>query len=128
MEALFLIGRIIAGLFFLDAARNHFFNLEAVSGYAGSKNIPQPRLAVIVTGILLLAGGLSILTGIVPVLGIVCVAVFLVGVSFKMHAYWKVPDPMARIGERVNFTKNLALLGYTLMLLAIPRPWPLSLG
>lgn len=28
----------------------------------------------------------------------------------------------------VIFTKNMALLGYTLVLLAIPQPWPFSLG
>jgi hypothetical protein len=28
----------------------------------------------------------------------------------------------------VMFTKNMALLGYTLVLLAIPQPWPFSLG
>jgi len=28
------------------------------------------------------------------------------------------------MSEMVNFTKNLALLGGTLMLVAIPEPWP----
>jgi hypothetical protein len=32
-----------------------------------------------------------------------------------------------KIGERVNFLKNGALLGATLMLFALPQPWPVSL-
>jgi hypothetical protein len=30
------------------------------------------------------------------------------------------------MAQQVNFLKNLALLGSTLMFLAIPRPWPYS--
>lgn len=45
-----------------------------------------------------------------------------------MHAVWKVADPQQRMGEQVNFSKNIALLGSLLMFLAIPRPWPMSLG
>jgi hypothetical protein len=33
---------------------------------------------------------------------------------------------MQQINQRVNFQKNLALMGAALMLLAIPRPWPFS--
>ena len=35
---------------------------------------------------------------------------------------------MGRINQRVNFQKNLALLGAALMMLMIPRPWPLGLS
>jgi hypothetical protein len=44
-----------------------------------------------------------------------------------MHQFWKIQDPMARLGELINFQKNLALMGATLMFLVIPQPWPLSL-
>jgi hypothetical protein len=30
--------------------------------------------------------------------------------------------------EMVNFMKNMGLLGLVLMTVAIPRPWPMSLG
>lgn len=33
---------------------------------------------------------------------------------------------MQKMNEQINFMKNMALLGSTLMFLAIPRPWPLS--
>ena len=55
-----------------------------------------------------------------------CIVVFLVPVTFMMHAYWQETDPMQRINQRVNFQKNIALLGAALMLLMIPRPWALS--
>jgi hypothetical protein len=44
-----------------------------------------------------------------------------------MHNYWVETDMMQRINQRVNFQKNIALLGAALMMLMIPKPWPLSL-
>jgi hypothetical protein len=45
-----------------------------------------------------------------------------------MHPYWQETDMMQGINQRVNFQKNIALLGAALLLLFIPRPWPLSLN
>jgi hypothetical protein len=39
-----------------------------------------------------------------------------------------VQDPQMKMAEMVNFLKNMGLIGLLLMLAAIPRPWPLSLG
>lgn len=127
-EITFLVGRIIVGIYFLFNASNHFFQVENMTGYAESKGMPAPKLAVLGSGILLLIGGLSILTGFRPTIGIAALVLFLLVVTFTMHAFWKVEDPMARMGEMINFTKNFALLGSTLMFLAIPQPWTFSLG
>ena len=128
MDVLFLLGRVIVGLYFLMNAYNHFTKTAMMAGYAGSKGVPAPKLAVAGSGVLLLVAGLTLLTGYAPLVGIAAVVLFLLPVSFTMHAFWKVPDPAARMSEQVNFTKNLALLGSALMFLAIPRPWPFSIG
>lgn len=128
MDALFLVGRILVGVFYLMNALNHFRNVDMMSGYAASKGVPAPRAMVQLTGLMLLVGGLSILLGAYPTLGVAVVVVFLVVVAFWMHNFWTVQDPMQRMGEMVNFNKNLALAGSALMFLAIPQPWPLSVG
>lgn len=128
MEVAFLIGRIIVGVYYLFNAINHFTQLQSLSDYARSKGVPAPRLAVVVSGILLLVAGLSILTGFQPTIGVAALVLFFLPVTFTMHAFWKVQDPMARLSERMNFTKNLTLMGSALMFLAIPQPWPFSLG
>ncbi len=128
MDGLFLIGRIVVGLFYLFNAYNHLARTEMLAGYAASKGVPSPRAMVILTGLLLLVGGLSVLFGAYPTLGVTALVVFLVVVAFWMHNFWTVQDPMQRTAEMVNFTKNLALAGSALMFLAIPQPWPLSLG
>lgn len=128
MEVAFLIGRIILGVYYLFNASNHFSRLSMMSGYAASKGVPSPRLFVIVTGILLLVGGVSMLLGVWPVAGVIALVVFFLPVSFIMHNFWAVQEPMAKMLEMVNFTKNMALMGSALMFLAIPTPWPFSLG
>jgi putative oxidoreductase len=123
-----LIGRIIVGGYFLYGAYNHFTNLKMMAGYAKSKGTPAAEFAIGGTGVLLLLGGASLLLGFHPTIGAILLIVFLLGVSFKMHNFWAIKDPGARMMERVNFTKNMALLGLLLMTLSIPRPWPFSIG
>lgn len=121
---LFLVGRIIYGGYFAWSGLGHFMKYGMLSGYAGSKGVPLPGFSVFISGLLLLLGGLGILLGVYPVWSVVFLAIFLVPVSFKMHNFWAVTDPNARMGEVINFTKNMALLGAALMFLAIPAPWP----
>lgn len=126
MDILFLVGRIIFGGYFIFNGLNHFRNLSMLSGYAQSKGTPAPSLAVVVSGVMILLGGLSILLGAYPVVGMVLIMAFLLPVSFVMHNFWAVTDQQMQMADMINFTKNMALVGATLMFLAIPRPWPLS--
>ena len=127
MELVFLIGRLIVGIYYVYSASNHFRKLHAMSGYAESKGIPEPKLAVQFSGVLLLIGGLSFLTGFQPIIGIIALVLFFIPVTFTMHAFWKVEDQRAKMQERVNFNKNIALMGSALMFWAIPPPWVFSL-
>jgi putative oxidoreductase len=128
INILFLIGRIIVGGYFLMAAFNHFTHTGMMAGYAQSKGTPAPKSAVLGTGFLLLLGGLSFLLGYHPTIGTILLVIFLLGVSFKIHAFWLIKEPMARMGEQVNFGKNIAMIGFLLMTLMIYRPWWMSLG
>lgn len=127
MKELFLLGRIVFGGYFVYSCINHLLSSEAMAQYAALKGVPLAEFAVLATGLLILAGGLSIAFGVVPHMGALCIAVFLVGVSPVMHNFWDIADPAQRMAEMINFTKNMALLGGVLMLLGIPRPWPYSL-
>ncbi len=128
MKGLVLVGRIIVGAYYLSSALNHLvFMPGQMAEYAASKGVPLPLLAVIVTGLPLLIGGLSILLGVFPRVGVLALVVFLLPVTFWMHDFWNVADPQMRTVQMVQFLKNLALMGSTLMFLAIPEPWEPSL-
>lgn len=124
----FLIGRILIGGFFIFAGFNHFAQLKMMAGYAKMKGAPAPEAAVGGSGVLLLLGGLSLLLGFHPTIGVILLVLFLVPASFMIHNFWTIKDPQARMGELVNFEKNIAILGLLLMSLLIARPWPMSLG
>ena len=126
-DYVFVLGRIFFGGFFLLGGINHFQNLGMMSGYAASKGVPAAKQGVIVSGLLILIGGLLVILGWHVRIGLAFIVAFLVPVTFLMHNYWIETDMMGRINQRVNFQKNVALLGAALMMLMIPRPWPLSL-
>jgi putative oxidoreductase len=123
-----LIGRIIAGGFFFMNGVNHFAKLNVMAGYAKSKGTFAPALSVGGTGVILLLGGASLLLGYHPTIGAALLVVFLLGVSFSIHNFWAIQEPQAKMMEMVNFMKNMGLVGLVLMTVAIPRPWPMSLG
>jgi putative oxidoreductase len=128
MDVVIMIGRVIYGAFFINAGLDHLRHHAMMTTYAAAKGVPAARAAVALTGLQLLAGGLSIVLGFRPSIGLVLIALFLLPTSFMMHAYWKVPDPAGRRMDRVQFFKNMALLGATLMLFGLPQPWHWSLG
>ena len=128
MEYAFLVGRIILAMYYVMMGAMHFMQLEMMTGYAASKKVPAPKLAIIGSGLLLLIGGLSIGTGIYPLIGIICIVAFLLPVSLMMHNFWAIEDEQMKMAEMTNFMKNMGLMASALMFLAIPTPWVLSLG
>ncbi len=128
MDSLAMLGQIIFGVYFIFNGVNHLTKMEMMSTYASSKGLPSAKAGVVVSGLLLLVGGLSVLLGYRPQWGIAALVVFLVPTTLLMHAFWKEEEPQAKMMEMVNFMKNMALLGALLMMLAIPEPWPLSVG
>ena len=126
-EILFLVGRVLFGGLFLYNGVNHFLNFAATKGYCAYKGVPMPDVAVVVSGLWLIAGGASVVAGVRPDVGLVLIALFLLLVTPKMHDFWTATDPQHRMGEFINFTKNYAMMGAALMMLALPQPWPYSL-
>ncbi len=128
MKALFLIGRIAFGGFFLYNGINHIQQRESMKQYAGAKNVPKPEAAVMASAALLILGGASIIAGVQPNLGALAVVAFLATVSPTMHDFWSVDDPSRRQNEMIHFSKNMALLGAAIALAGVKEPWPASLA
>ena len=127
MEYLFVLGRVLLGGYFILSGINHFKNVQGLAGYARSKGVPMAKEGVLLSGLMMILGGLGVLLGVYIQVSILLLVLFLLVTSLKMHQYWKVTDGMARMGEEINFKKNLALLGALLMLLSLPLPWAFSL-
>ncbi len=126
MKAPFLIGRILFGGFFLYSGINHLRKSREMGPYAESKGVPKGEVAVAVSGIPLVIGGASLLSGVKPKLGAAAILGFLAGVSPVMHGFWRDEDPNERQNNMINFMKNAALAGGALALMGVEEPWEAS--
>ena len=122
MDIILIIGRVLFGGYFIRASYHHFTRVGPMAGYAGARGVPSPKLTVVVTGLLLLLGGLSLLFGMKPFIGGILLLIFLIPVTLVMHSYWIDKDPGMKMGNEVNFYKNIALIGATLIIMT--SPWP----
>lgn len=112
-----MLGRILLGGYFIMMGINHFMKMDMMSGYASSKGVPSPKLAVAITGLMLILGGAGVLSYMYLTWSLWILVAFLFFVSFKMHAFWKEEDPTTKMTEMQNFLKNMALLGALILLL-----------
>jgi uncharacterized membrane protein YphA (DoxX/SURF4 family) len=114
MDWVFLIARIVFAYLFLGSAVAHLTKTADMGGYAATKGIPAAKVMVLVTGVQILVGGLSVLLGVWGDLGSLLLVLFLLGTAFLMHPFWKETEPMGRQMEMVHFNKDLALAGAAL--------------
>lgn len=128
MVTAFVLGRIIFGLYWVYSGVQHFLHHKDNTGYAASKKVPAPAAVNAITGIMMLLGGLAVLLGAWVGVGLALLIIFLVGTLVKMHDFWNETDPMARMMGKIQFTKNLALIGACLMMYGLAQPWIYSLG
>lgn len=127
-----LLGRIVFSLFFIYSGFNHLTKMSGLAQYAAASGVPAPTLSVAVSGVMLLAGGLSILLGVFPRWGAIVLIAFLVPAAVTVHKFWGITDPMMAANQTAHFWKNIALAGACLMIYAFatlyPMRWPYSLG
>ena len=116
MKTTTLVGRILYSLIFLMAVPGHF-KAETIA-YATAQGVPLADLAVPASGLLALVGALSVALGYKARWGALGLIAFLVPVTFTMHNFWTVADPMMHQLQLVMFMKNVALIGTALFFVA----------
>jgi len=115
MTALFWIGRILFSMIFIVSGLNHFMQLGPMAQYAASKGVPAARFATAASGLVILAGGLSILFWWEVSVGAWLLIGFLVAAALVMHDFWAAEDAQVRQTEMAQFMKNVALAGAALV-------------
>jgi uncharacterized membrane protein YphA (DoxX/SURF4 family) len=104
----------------LDALREPQKIAPRVEGFAqkvaGPLGLPQdPELLVRANGAVMAGGGALLATGRLPRLGALAVVGSLVPTTMVGHPFWAEKDPAARKLHRLQFLKNMALLGGLLL-------------
>jgi putative oxidoreductase len=108
------LGRALFVAIFLMSSVGHFS--QQTIGYAAHQGVPLASVAVPISGILSLVGGLSILLGFRARIGAWLLILFLVPVTLMMHNFWAVSDPMMARMQQVMFMKNVSMLGACLLI------------
>jgi putative oxidoreductase len=118
-------GRLFYVAIFLMSGVSHF-TAKPVA-YAAAAGVPFPSLAVPASGVLALAGALSILLGYRARIGAWLLVLFLVPVTLMMHNFWAVKDPMMAQMQMAMFMKNVSMLGGALLISQFGAgPWSLD--
>ena len=104
-----LAGRVFFSLIFILSSLNHFS--KQTIAFAASQGVPLASIAVPLSGVIALVGGLSILLGYRARFGAWLIVLFLVPVTFMMHKFWGISDPMTAQIQMIMFMKNVSILG-----------------
>jgi uncharacterized membrane protein YphA (DoxX/SURF4 family) len=103
----------------LDAVRNPKSKANAVEKVAGQLSalgLPEdPVQLVRLNGAVQLAAGSLLAIGRVPRLASAALAASLVPTTLAGHRFWEETDPAVKANQRIQFLKNLAMLGGLLL-------------
>jgi len=121
----FLAGSTFA-LLGLDALREPGRRVDQAAPVLAAirKWVPLPEddeLVVRGNAAVMVAGGTLLALGIAPRLSALALAGSLIPTTLAGHSYWAIEDPAARKQQRIQFHKNMAMLG-GLLLAVIDEP------
>ena len=118
MDIVYVVSRVLFAFMLVTGGLRHFQNLEPMTGYAQSKKVPMAKASVALSGLALLAGGLSIILGVWADLGSLVAAAVLLAMAVFMHNFWTATDPMAKQADQIGFFKNVSMAGGALFMFA----------
>lgn len=119
MDEVFLVARILFVYLMIGSAVGHLTQTAAMAGYAEARGVKNAPLMVQISGVALLAGGVSVLLGLWGDIGALGLAVLMVVTAVMMHAFWKETDPQTKQMEMIGFNKDIALAGGALAIYVI---------
>lgn len=111
-----VLGRVLFSLIFLVSGLTHLVRYGDMVEYATANGVPVPWLLVPFTGLMILAGGASVLLGFYARLGAWLLVLFLIPTALIMHRFWGLEDPGLASVQMAHFMKNLALAGAALLI------------
>lgn len=101
---------ILLGVFFLLNGINHFYNSHILKEYAHKRGLFAPKVMVFLSGLLLTAGSLTLMTGFLLFEGIIALSIFLLIASFTLHKFWEEKSREIFMLELMHFVKNFAIM------------------
>jgi putative oxidoreductase len=113
-----LLARVLLSLPFLYSGVDKCFRWDAAQREVAASGLPWPTLLHLVTVVVQLGGGLSLLLGIEARLGALLLSLFLVPVTVLYHPFWN-RSGAEFVAEADHFVSNLAIIGGLVAILAV---------
>ena len=113
-----LVGRILLALIFITSGFSKITGFEGTVGYIASKGLPLPQVGAVIAILVELGGGLMLAIGFKARWAALALAIFTLAAGFLFHNYWDIADAGQKMGQQINFWKNVAIAGGMLMAFA----------
>lgn len=124
MKLLAPLGRILFSALFIMSGISHFQYTDAMTAAADGAGVPFPRASVLVSGAVILVGGILVLFGFAARIGAAMIAAFLLTAALTVHDFWTYADPQESAAQMAHFLKNIAIAGGALLLVYFgPGPY-----
>jgi putative oxidoreductase len=105
-----LVGRGLLGLYFIVPGITKITGWGGTVEYMTAHGVPLIPVALVVTIILQVGGGLSLLAGYRAQLCGIVLALLTLVISIFMHDFWNMEESVQQGHEMQNFIKNLAIM------------------
>ncbi len=114
-----VVGRIMLSMVFLmSAVGNKIPDFQKVAGYMTSEGVPASQLMLAGAIVFLIVGSISVIVGYKARVGATLLLIFLVLATYYLHDFWTYADAAEKQQQMIQFTKNMALMGAMLLVIA----------
>jgi len=115
-----LLGRLLMSAIFISSGLKKLTIFSGVAGDMANRHIPLAAVALAITLIIEIVGGLMVLTGFKARYAALVIFLWLIPVTLVYHHFWGIPEA-AKEDQMINFLKNVAIMG-GLLILAYASP------
>jgi putative oxidoreductase len=105
-----LIGRLLIAFMFIPSGWGKVAGFAGTVGYIASKGVPLPEVCAALAIAAELGLGVLLLVGYQARWAALGLAIFTAVITPIFHNYWGVPEAQVMM-QKLNFTKNLAIVG-----------------
>lgn len=112
-----LLGRVLIAALFVWSGFGKIMGFSGVVGAIAGKGLPMPEVLAVVTVLIEFGLGLALLVGLKARWAALGIGLFLIVITPMYHGFWAVPAEQVMM-QKINFMKNVAILGGVLMVFA----------
>ena len=113
-----LIARVLLVALFLFSGFGKIGDFAGTAAYIGSTGLPFPALGAAMAIVMEVGVAILVFVGWKARTAALALAVFALVAGVLFHAYWTDADAAARMGDFINFWKNVSIAGGFLMVFA----------